>query len=344
MAFTYSSPWLNLGTGTTNVNTTYARINPTATNLPTKTNPYSAVGKGLSLSEVNKLVQQGIADALKKGATNESIALMNSFLEANDLGGIAGKAADMLYQGKSYNEVYLGIVNTQEYNDRYPGMAELRKKGLGMTEAQYNSQMNSYSTVFKQAGLDSYADFKSNKNTYANFLTNSISPDELKSRVNTATSFVNNNDPTITDTFQKYYGVSKKDLVAYYLDPEMALTNLQRKTEAAQLGTAAANVGLDVGVNYAENLASQAGNATVTGMNIANIGSAISKAGSVKEEVGKLAAISGGTVTGAELIQSGLGDINAEKKVKGLASQERARFAGKSAGTGIISENVSGSY
>lgn len=346
--FTYNSPWLNLGANTRNINPIYSRVNPTATNAAykpfSKTNPYSAVGQGLSMSEVNKLVQQGISDALKKGQVNESIALMNQFLEANDLGGVAGRVADMLYQGKSYTEVYLNVVKSQEYNDRFPGLNQLRKKGLAITEAQYNEQMNSYSKIFKDAGLSNYADFKNNKNTYANFLVNDVSPEELKARVNTATSFVNNADPTITDTFKRYYGINKKDLVAYYLDPEMSLQNLQRKTEATQLGTAAANIGMDLGVNYAESLSARAENASVTGMNIANIGSAISGAGAVKEEVSKLASISGGTVTGRELIESKLGDINAAKKVQGLASQERARFAGKSAGVGIIGQNVSGSY
>lgn len=345
--YTYNSPWLNLGKNTKNINPIYSRINPTASNAAynvSRTNPYSAVNNGLTLSDVNKLVKQGIEDSIRKGQINESIALMNQLLEANDLGGIAGRVADMFYQGKSYNEVYLSITKTPEYNDRFPGLNQLRQKGLAITEGAYNEQMNSYSKIFKSAGLDSYADFKSNKNTYANFLINDISPEELKARVNTATSFVNSADSTITDTFQKYYGVSKKDLVAYYLDPDLALNNLQRKTEAAQLGTVAANVGMDLGVNYAESLSARAENASVTGQNIANTASAISSAGAVKEEVSKLAGISGGTITGKELIESRLGDINAQKKVQGLASQERARFSGKSAGTGIIGQNVSGSY
>jgi hypothetical protein len=321
---------------------------PTSTRRPVvntpATNPYSAVGQGLSLTEVNKLVQQSIADALRKGQASESIALMNQFLQYNDLGGVASRAADMFYQGKSYAEVYTTITGTQEYNDRFPGLAQLRKKGIAIDEAKYNEQMNTYENIFKRAGLDNYADFKSNKNTYANFLINDISPDELKARVNTATSFVNNADSTITEMFQKYYGINKKDLVAYYLDPETSITQLQRKTEAAQLGTSAANVGLDVGSAYAESLSARAGDARSTGINVANITSAITAAGAAKEEYAKLAGISGDALTTKDLIESKLNDVNAAKKVSGLASQERARFSGKSAGTAVTGSNLSGSF
>lgn len=349
--YNYSSPWLNVP-GAINTNTTYHANVPGATNyiLPgtsttsTTSNPYSAVGNGLTLSEVNKLVQQGIADALKKGQISEAIGTMNMFLQANDLGGVASKAVDMLYQGKSYNEVYASIINTQEYNDRFPGMAQLRKKGIAMTEAQYNTQMNQYENIFKRAGLDSYANFKDNKNSYANFLTNDISPDELKTRVNTATTFVNNADPTSTEMFQKYYGINKKDLVAYYLDPEMSINKLQRKTEAVTIGTEAANVGIDVGANYAETLAGRTEQGSSTGINLATVNSALGKAATSKEELAKLSTISGQDLTTQTLVEANLGNVSAEKQVQGLASQERARFSGKSAGAGMTGQNVSGSY
>ena len=310
----------------------------------TNTTPFNAAGPGITQTEVNALIKQQLADSINKGQISEAIGTMNILLQENDLGALAARANDMLYQGKSYKEVYASIINTQEYADRFPGMSELRKKGIAITEAKYNEQMNTYSNVFKRAGLDNYADFKANKNTYANFLINDVSPDELKTRVNTATSFVNNADQTATKMFQDYYGISKKDLVAYYLDPSKAVEQLQSKAEAAKIGAVGAGSGLDIGSQYAESLASRAASSASTGINTAVVGSAISYAGGIKEEAAKLANIEGTDITGKTLIESKLGNDSASKIVEGLTSREAARFSGKGAGLNVLGVNMSGSY
>lgn len=278
--------------------------------------------------------QKKYYDDLKTEGYRSAAATLRSAFEAYGLGGLSSTITGYIMDGKPASEVSILLRQTPQYKERFPAMDTLAKNGRAITEGEYIGLETNYNKILSGAGLNGY--FKS-PNDYAQYIAKDISPEEFASRVNTATTFVNNSNPNAVEMFKNYYGINKEDLLRYYLDPEKAAPELLKKASIATVGGAAAAAGLDIGESYARNI-TDAGAAK-------NAPEAFAKVAQTKEELAKLAAIEGGNVTTGELVGSALSmDVNATKKVQGLASQERARFAGKSAGTAVTGSNVSGSY
>jgi len=133
------------------------------------------------------------------------------------------------------------------YKARFSGNTARAANGLNvLTEADYISLENKYSTLFESYGVGtSSATNLSTQSQFATLIGNDISPTELNSRLDLAVNQVQQADPTVLNTLKQYYPtISNSDLVGYFLAPSQALPALQRQVQTADIGAAAAQQGL----------------------------------------------------------------------------------------------------
>ena len=99
-----------------------------------------------------------------------------------------------------------------------------------------------YAMLLRTHGLP--ARFYDDRMDFANLIGQDVSPNEFGERVTLAELATKGADPATKEELKRLYGIDEPDLVAYYLDPELA-TNLieeRRAFEAAGLSATAMNV------------------------------------------------------------------------------------------------------
>ena len=91
---------------------------------------------------------------------------------------------------------------------------------------------------------------------FEKFIGGDVSVSELEDRILTAQNRVINAAPEISRALRSYYPeITNGDILAYALDPSKAITDIQRKVTAAEIGGAAAMAGLATDAARAEELA-----------------------------------------------------------------------------------------
>lgn len=245
------------------------------------------------------------------------------------------KLAD--YDVQTVRSVFLP--EEQIFKDRFVGNKAREKKGLPpLTASEYLSLENQYKQILQAYGMPKgfYDDPKSD---FANWIAGDVSPTEIQSRVQQASEWKNNLDPQSREALKRFYGVGDEALIAYALDPKRALPVIQRQAEAAKIGAEALRQNIRVDRQYAEQL-------TDVGITQAQAREAFGTAAQITPDIQQLAAIEGTGVSQQDVVESQLGlDAEATRRVRGLASRERARFGG-TAGRGeqILGSGMSGSY
>lgn len=234
-------------------------------------------------------------------------------------------------------ELYgVGIRNTETYKKRFDGLIKLRNSGntYGITnEGQYLALENEYRTIFRQANLSSQitdasgSDYTSIADLISKY---NLSSEEVKSRISDAQRVVNDTAPEVKAALRDFYNIGENDLLAYSLNPANAMDDINRKANAATFAGIARQSGLNVSEQYARETMQNIYGAE--DINRGNVQKALQTAASTQQETSRLAQIEGGTLSAEETISSTLGtSAEAEKKIRGLQSRERARFAGTSA-------------
>jgi len=159
------------------------------------------------------------------------------------------------------------------------------------------------------------------------FIANDISPSELSTRVVTAVQRVQNADPLIARTLRDYYGIGDLDMVAYVLDPNQKLPQIQRQVAAAEIGAAARVQGLQAGVSVSEQLAAQ-------GITQAEAQKGYATIADILPTSEKLSSIYGTTLDRygqAEAEQEVFNTLaSAQRKRKALSEREIGSFSSKS--------------
>lgn len=173
---------------------------------------------------------------------------------------------------------------------------------------------------------------------FTNWISKDVAPQEISQRVDIATQYVNNTDPSVRKALSDYYGVGDSELVAYALDQNRAVPLLQKQANAVKIGAAANQQGLTLSKDRAELFADQgaAGNA----------GSAYSTIAQALPTAQKLASIYGQQFGQADLENEFLGGSAAAKlKQDALSNNEVAAFSGNGGATrGSLGRTKAGSY
>ena len=235
------------------------------------------------------------------------------------------------------SQLTLALQGTNEWKLRFAGNERLRQAGLPvLSVAEYLSVERSYAQVMKNYGLPT--GFYDDPADFADFIGNSVSPNELTQRVQIAADITNREDPSIVAQLQSM-GMTKGDLIANAIDPSRALPLIQKKYQTALLGGAARRAGTVANNDYLGKLAELGITEQQAGQGYGMI-----SAGLVGME--RLGAIYGEQF-GMQDFEREIfeNDGEAATKRKRLASRERASFQGQSGvGQGSLSKSSGGSF
>jgi hypothetical protein len=230
-------------------------------------------------------------------------------------------------------EKYAKVYELPEYKQRFPAMAEMQKKGIVETEGQYISQEQSYMNVLKSAGLPS--GFYDSHDNMGQWMLNSVSPEEVASRVRRAQQVLDTADPTLINTAKNYYGLDRDHLLAHVLDPAAAAPLIDKQMRSVQAGAAASRNNIQLDKTQAESLATDP---YATGLfnnpyNPNAINDAFAKANAMSQQDTRLSAIEGQKYNQQDAIKANLqNDFSKQLESQKRAEREAARFSG-SAGT-----------
>lgn len=174
----------------------------------------------------------------------------------NDLTALTNWAQQQIINGNSSNQIALNLMQTPQFEARFPAIQTLAQEGVAITPAQYIALEQQYAQLEQAAGLPP------NFASFDELIANQVSPSEYSDRLTKGYLAVATAPPEVLQEFEKYNNVSQGDLVAYFLDPTKGEPILQQKALAAQLGGAASVSGFgeisgdqamrlaQMGVNY----------------------------------------------------------------------------------------------
>jgi hypothetical protein len=297
------------------------------------------------------LNQEKFDTAAAAGERKSAFALLKEEFNRYGLGDLVGDIEALTSEGISPSEFSLRLRQTKPYKERFKANEARINAGLSaLSEAEYVSLEDQYQRVMRQYGLPQ--SFYSTGTTgrqpaLEQFISGDVSPAELEDRVQLAVNRVQNAAPEVIKALTTYYGgpqgISESNLVAYVLDPQRALPEIQRKIQAAEIGAAAQVAGLGLGAIRAEELAAR-------GITQQQAQQGYQTIAEVLPQAGKLANIYGGsdqydqTVVEEEIF--GLaGAASARRKRKRISDLEQGQFSQQTGlSSGALERNRSGAF
>ena len=161
---------------------------------------------------------------------------------------VEGVIKDAMLQGYGPDQIDLimpELEQTGAFKKRFPGFAKRVQNGYNaLSLGDYLQLENQYHRILQGAGMP--AGFYDDPSDFANWIANDVSPDEIQTRVQAATTAAQQIDPTMRNLMAKFYGLSTGDVAAYFLDQKRALPVIERQFNAAQIATAASRSGIKV--------------------------------------------------------------------------------------------------
>ena len=170
--------------------------------------------------------------------------------------GIPSLATDLknfMMKGYTGDSLTLALQQTQAYKTRFAANEQRKANGLPeLLPAQYIAAEESYQQVLQQYGLPK--GFYDSKSDFDQFIANDVSPDELKTRAQTAADQWMNAPAETRQVWNSYYGLSDGSAIAAILNPDTPLSTLQNEAQTVGIGTAAVQNGLNLDLARAATL------------------------------------------------------------------------------------------
>lgn len=225
--------------------------------------------------------------------------------------------------GGDIDAVWEWVRASTEYKTRFSGMEELRQKGQAISEDQYINIEREYVSRLRQYGMPD--SISSDRAFLGRLIGEWVSPDELADRLGYYSKVVGEGVPAETRAYMAtHFGITDGDLMAFWLNPDQALPELERKSKAASLGGAVARTGwgdldTDRALRYAD-----------LGLNEGQVANAYGEAGHLKELQSQLPGDPGGTTIGSFSVQDAMleGSIGARNQVEYAQRRRQAQFEG----------------
>jgi hypothetical protein len=157
-------------------------------------------------------------------------------------------------EGATESTITFALQETEDYKRRFAGNEIRAKKGLQVLDpAQYLNAEDRYRQYLRDYGLKQF----DTDDYVRKFIENDTSLGELSNRINIAATRIQNADPSVKAMLRDYYKLDDTQLLAYVLDPESQIAEVQRRATAGEIGAAAGMQGIRTGVDVAEQLARQ---------------------------------------------------------------------------------------
>jgi hypothetical protein len=257
------------------------------------------------------------------------------------LGSLVAPLKGMIQSGVSPSEFTLQLRDSDAYRQRFSANQARINKGLkALSEAEYIGLEDQYQDVMRRYGMPkSYYEQRVDPITgiktqpgFTEFISGDVSPVELEQRISTAYNRVTNANPEVGIALRTFYpDITNGDILAYSLNPERALNDIQRKITAAEIGGAAVQAGLTTNESDAAYLArygitkeqAQQGYRTISGL--------LPRASQLSNIYQKQ--VEGGPYTQASAEREVFGTPGAaeeERKRRQITALEQAQFGGSS--------------
>ena len=299
------------------------------------------VGGGTAAAAATLAAQQAAdaeAEAKRKAGQSAYNLLFEQFNQYG-LGSLVETLKGFIVEGLSPAEFTLRLRDTAAYKQRFSANLARIQKGLtALDEATYIGLEDKYQDVMRRYGLpESYytRGELGRQEGFEKFIANDVSPVELEDRIQTAYNRVFRANAEVGTALRSFYPeITNGDILAYVLDPQRALGDIQRKITAAEIGGAAVQAGLTTNLSDAEYLArygvtkeqAQQGYRTISGY--------LPRASQLSEIYAKQGV---GPYTQASAEREVFGTPGAaeeERKRQRITSLEQAAFSGASGLTG----------
>ncbi len=243
------------------------------------------------------------------------------------LGDLFGQVTEMYKQGiKDKDSILFRLRDTDVYKKRFKANEARRKAGLPeLSPGTYVALEQQYRQLMQEAMLP--VGFYDNPEDFTGMIERDIAPTEVQKRVTMAAQSAVNADPALVKSLKSMYGVGEADVIAYFLDPEKAVSVLDRRYNASQFQAAAQRIGQQYSTQFAEEAGQASGGNRVANDQVFS---------SLKDDFAateRLNANYGGDLTSEDLARSAFnleGSNVASDKKRRLASQDRSAFAGSS--------------
>jgi hypothetical protein len=164
----------------------------------------------------------------------------------------------------SESEFTMKLRDTDAYKKRFAANAARTAKGLrALNEGDYIALEDQYQNIMRNYGLPPSYYAKGDlgrQESLEKFIAGDVSAAELEDRIIVAQDRVLKANPEVLNTLKTFYGdsISNGDILAYALNPEQGLKDIQRKVTAAEIGGAAVAAGLKLGTTPEQISASEA--------------------------------------------------------------------------------------
>jgi hypothetical protein len=315
-----------------------------ATLISTETDAYGNVVGVYSDSTTKVLIPSG--NKYKSTVDEDAYAVLQSTMRDYGLEELVPDIQKFMEAGIGENQAGIEIRKTQAYQNRFKGNAmrlAAGKNALG--EDAYLALEDSYNQTLRSYGLQNYfgIDRKVAQAKMADIIGNDISSDEFIDRIDTVVTRVNNADPKIKQTLNRFYNITDDDLVKYFLNPKENLPMLEEKVTSAEIGAAAlAQAGLTTDVTSATALAKMGITKAVAQKGYSEIAEALPGATKLSQIYGE----EGINYTQKTAEEEVFGQLeSARRKRAKLSEKEIASFSGSS-GTarGSLGGSTSGKF
>jgi hypothetical protein len=296
-------------------------------------------GTPLTAEEIAKLVKQYTQESIsamnEQQKTEERLSAFNILrmeFEQYGLGSLVTDIKDLLMNNTPPSEFGLRLRGTDAYKDRFKANEARIAAGLAaLSPAEYVALEDQYQNIMRNYGLPAsyYTKTTTGKQAgFEKFIAGDVSATELENRIITAQDRVINANPEVAAALKGFYpDITNGDILAYTLDPQNALKDIQRKVTVAEIGGAATQAGLTTGISRAEQLAA-AGITKARAQEGFQTVAQVAPRGSQLAEIYKEQPYG---QTQAEQEVFGLtGSVEAQKQRKKLAGLEQAAFGAKS--------------
>jgi hypothetical protein len=176
------------------------------------------------------------------------------------IGKLVGDVERLLVEGTPPAEYSFQLRQTPTYKQRFAANEQRIKKGLrALDESSYIALEDQYQDVMRRYGLpEAYyqRDDIGTQKAFEKLIAADVSNVELEKRIQNTQSRIFDANPEVMAAMRQFYpDITGGEILAYALDPETALPQLERKIAAAEIGGAALQAGLTTGLGRAEQLA-----------------------------------------------------------------------------------------
>lgn len=277
--------------------------------------------------------QKAEADAAKLALKVKASDKLKTMLAGYGLEGLAGFIDRRIMADVSEEQVMLELYDQPEYQQRFPGMASLRKKGRTISEKEYMDNENAM--VQTARFFDLPKGFYDSADDFGKLIGNEVSPKEYQDRLQVGQDLARGLNPAIKTELINLFGVGEGDITAYVLDADRALPLIQKQAKAAQFVGLGRQAGFKLGGITATQAENIAGTESYAKLSQAELAKALGAAGQLRSTQQRLANLEGVAYNEQEALNAVIeGSPEALLASQQRAQREAARFSTRGGITG----------